>query len=186
MIISPSTYTRPSISSPNVPRIKTPYPDTGVDENGTVTLHTGFMASGAGDILDDTMFSGADFTAAGYQVLRITVLYSKEGGPPSDPFGGVPLGGEWYFSEWYGIYNSTFYPWIFHAQHGWQYIFVTETEGEYFIYDLESEDFWWTTSAFQPLTFYSFNRGTFNFYFVGTSNPRSFVDLQTEEFWSKP
>ncbi len=25
MIISPSTYTRPSISSPNVPRIKTPY-----------------------------------------------------------------------------------------------------------------------------------------------------------------
>ncbi len=154
-------------------------PDTGVDENGTVTLHTGFMASGAGGILDDTMFSGADFTAAGYQVLRITVLYSKEGGPPSDPFGGVPLGGEWYFSEWYGIYNSTFYPWIFHAQHGWQYIFVTETEGEYFIYDLESEDFWWTTSAFQPLTFYSFNRGTFNFYFVGTSNPRSFVDLQT-------
>ncbi len=36
------------------------------------------------------------------------------------------------------------------------------------------------------MTFYSFKRGTFNFYFVGSSNPRSFVDLQTEAFWTKP
>ncbi len=107
---------------------------------------------------------------------------------PIDPLGGLPIGGfsGWRASPWYQNYYADFWPWIFHAEHGWQYIFDTETEGEYIIYDLECDDFWWTSTAFEPLTFYSFNRGTFNFYFVGTTGPRSFVDLETGEFWKKP
>ena len=102
-------------------------------------------------------------------------------------FGGTPVEGleGWFFSDWYGFYNPLFAPWVFHAQHGWQYIFSTEAEGEYFIYDLECDDLWWTTPTQYP-AFYSFGRGTFNFYFLDTINPRSFVDLETEEFWSKP
>ncbi|MGD9693372.1 MAG: spondin domain-containing protein [Phycisphaerales bacterium] len=47
-------------------------PDTGVDENGVVHAHPGFIPGGA--ILSDPMFANADFTASGYQVLRVTVV----------------------------------------------------------------------------------------------------------------
>lgn len=48
-------------------------PNTGVDENGVVVSHPGFQATGNGGILDDPRFAGADFTAEGYEVARISV-----------------------------------------------------------------------------------------------------------------
>ena len=48
-------------------------PDTGDAENGTVSTHAGFLAAGSGGILDDPMFSAADFTADRYDLLKITV-----------------------------------------------------------------------------------------------------------------
>jgi len=49
-------------------------PDTGVNENSFVTLATdGFKPAGKGGILDDAMFTNADFTAEGYTMLKITV-----------------------------------------------------------------------------------------------------------------
>ena len=53
--------------------------NTGVDENGTVELHPGFIPGGRILSEDGTTegapaaFTGADFTADGYQVVRITV-----------------------------------------------------------------------------------------------------------------
>ncbi len=102
-----------------------------------------------------------------------------------DPLDGVDLGGGFFFSEWYGIYNPVFSPWLFHIEHGFQYIFPVGP-GEAFFFDLATNDFWWSLSSFEGFTFYSFSRGTFNFDFAGTSNPRQFVDLQTGEFWSAP
>ena len=109
-----------------------------------------------------------------------------------NPFGCVDLGEGFCFSEWYGIYNPLFWPWVFHVEHGWQYIFPVGP-GEVFIFDLETNDFWWTNSDLGPATFYSFNRGTFNFYFEGTGTgaadgSRSFVDLEADpaEFWNPP
>ena len=106
----------------------------------------------------------------------------------SDAFDGIdiPSAPGWKSSPWYSAYNADFWPWIFHAEHGWQYIFETEVHGEVFIYDLESQAYWWASSAFEPLTFFSFDRGSFNFYFGGTTGPRQFVDLQTGDFWSIP
>lgn len=53
-------------------------PDTGVDENGTVGLHPGFLGSSANpgtpSILADAQFAGADFTLGGYPVARITII----------------------------------------------------------------------------------------------------------------
>ncbi|MGK0190316.1 MAG: hypothetical protein ACI9R3_006139 [Verrucomicrobiales bacterium] len=46
-------------------------PNTGIGENGSIALHGGFNAAGTGGILDDPMFSGADFTAAGYQISSL-------------------------------------------------------------------------------------------------------------------
>ena len=48
-------------------------PNTGVAEGGTVQVHPGFMPAGSGGILDDPMFSAADFTVPDYRIARITV-----------------------------------------------------------------------------------------------------------------
>ncbi len=58
-------------------------PDTGVAENGVVSLHPGFMPRGSGGILDDEMFASADFTEAGYQIARITVTATPVPEPAS-------------------------------------------------------------------------------------------------------
>jgi hypothetical protein len=55
-------------------------PNTGVDENGVVGMHPGFMPPGSGGILDDPMFTNADFTAAGYQIAQIRVDLVPEPG----------------------------------------------------------------------------------------------------------
>ncbi len=45
--------------------------DTGTDEMDNVALHPGLLAMGMGGILDDAMFSAADFTAPGYTCLDV-------------------------------------------------------------------------------------------------------------------
>ncbi|MCH9648304.1 MAG: CHRD domain-containing protein [Deltaproteobacteria bacterium] len=48
-------------------------PDTGVDENGVVTVHPGFNAPGTGGILDAPQFADANFVTPGRQLARITI-----------------------------------------------------------------------------------------------------------------
>jgi hypothetical protein len=48
-------------------------PNTGVDENGVIHSHPGLLPAGSGGILDDPMFANADFTAQGYQAVRIRI-----------------------------------------------------------------------------------------------------------------
>ncbi|NJN04451.1 MAG: PEP-CTERM sorting domain-containing protein [Leptolyngbyaceae cyanobacterium SL_1_1] len=53
-------------------------PDTGIDENGVVELHPGFVPGGR--ILSTPRFAEADFTTAGYEVARIKVEKVPEPG----------------------------------------------------------------------------------------------------------
>lgn len=46
-------------------------PNTGVPENGIVTVHPGFKRPGSGGILDDPMFFEADFIQPGYPTMKI-------------------------------------------------------------------------------------------------------------------
>ena len=116
-----------------------------------------------------------------YMVVAGAFLHGQDN-VEGDVFGGTDLGGGWLFSEWYGIYNASFYPWIFHNEHGWQYVFEGETDGELYLHDLQSEDWWFTSELLYP-SFFSFGRRTWNHYFEETVNPRQFVDLQSREFW---
>jgi hypothetical protein len=68
-------------------------PDTGVDENGVVTEHPGFIPGGR--ILSTTdfnglNFTGADFTAAGYKVARFRVELVEDSASVPEP--GMLLG----------------------------------------------------------------------------------------------
>lgn len=60
-------------------------PDTGVDENGVVVLHPGFMAAGSGGILDDAMFANGNFLAMGYETAAFTVAITDAN--PTPPSG---------------------------------------------------------------------------------------------------
>ncbi|MEM7454981.1 MAG: spondin domain-containing protein [Planctomycetota bacterium] len=46
-------------------------PNTGVDENGNVMLHPGFLPAAAGGILADPMFANADFLASNYRNMVV-------------------------------------------------------------------------------------------------------------------
>lgn len=50
-------------------------PNTGTDENGTVSLHSGFDPEGR--ILSSTDFANGDFTAEDYELVRITVTTNE-------------------------------------------------------------------------------------------------------------
>ncbi len=85
-------------------------PDTGVEEGGNVALHGGFNAPGGGGILDDAMFSGADFTAGGYQVMRITIteLALKPTEVTVTVENLAPASGTFLTPVWVGIHDGTF------------------------------------------------------------------------------
>ncbi len=93
---------------------------TGSFPNTHIDVSSAFLIFSPGATTDGTPFAGNG---------RVEV----EG----DLFGGVALGDDWFQSEWYGTYNVAFAPWIFHLQHGFQYLFEGNAEGEVFLYDLE-------------------------------------------------
>ncbi len=55
-----------------------------------------------------------------------------------DVFGGVPIDGSpgWNASPWFLNYNVDSWPWIFHDEHGWQYVYTGSTEGGIILWDL--------------------------------------------------
>ena len=117
-----------------------------------------------------------------YMAVAVAFLHGQDY-TEGDVFGGMDLGGGWLFSEWYGNYNPSQYPWIYHKTHGFQFVFEGENEGDLFLFDSQSQDWWFTSELIYP-SFFSFNSSTWNFYFYDTVNPRQFVDLQSGDFWS--
>ena len=104
------------------------------------------------------------------------------GGPSVDEIlsGGDDLGDGWHQSAWLGFYNSSFAPWVFHTQHQWMFVSDGSTSDSLFLFDLSSAGWFFTGQSVYPSLF-SFNRGSWVFYFEDTSGPRQFVDLQTSE-----
>lgn len=66
-------------------------PNTGVAENGVVTNHPGFNPPGSGGILDAPRFANANFTAAGYQIARISVALDELGDTENNSVVGTAL-----------------------------------------------------------------------------------------------
>ena len=61
--------------------------------------------------------------------------------PETDVFGGVDIPDftGWKASPWYKNYNVAALPWIFHDEHGWQFLDSGSTEDVIFLYDLGLE-----------------------------------------------
>ena len=56
----------------------------------------------------------------------------------ADPFGGSDIAGfpGWKASPWYSNSNVQFWPWIFHGEHGWQFVWEGSTAEAVFLFDL--------------------------------------------------
>ncbi len=148
-------------------------PDTGQDESGTVSLHAGFMTPGSGGILDDAMFSGADFNATGYQVLRISISESY------NPWGSLPLfdGSNFKLSDWFGFLFDFNFPWVYHPNHGWSFVRAEAGQPGVFLYnDMDGLGWLYTSPDLYPFL-YSFDLAAWLYYAEGSSNPRQFFNF---------
>ena len=69
---------------------------------------------------------------------------------------------------------------IYKYEFGWLYNFggTTPTSDDVYLYDFETDDVLYTAANVYPY-FYSFNMGTFLYYFAG-SYPREFYDMSTD------
>lgn len=57
---------------------------------------------------------------------------------PEPIFEGIPIGNfpGWRASPWYLNYNMDFWPWIYHDEHGWQFVAANSTSATIFVWDL--------------------------------------------------
>ena len=90
-------------------------------------------------------------------------LYSQATSEPPVAFAGaVELGDGWWNSSWDGTYNAEGFPCIFHLQHSFQYVLLPDDMNGVYLYDLNTQDWWWTDNSVYPW-FFSFNRQTWSF-----------------------
>ena len=122
------------------------------------------------------------FGCADTRTTTVTIPVAEPEFPPALE-GAEDLGGNWFRSSWFGDFNIEFDPWLFHAQHGWMFLFADSTPESVFLFDLASGAWFFTNATTYPNLF-SFGRSSWVFYFEGTSGPRDFVDLVSGDFFS--
>ncbi len=66
------------------------------------------------------------------------VAFTGNGVADLDVFSGVDIPGfsGWKASSWYKNYNVDFWPWIYHDEHGWQFVDAGSTAAVTFVFDL--------------------------------------------------
>ncbi len=95
--------------------------------------------------------------------------------------GAVDLGGGWRFVARFGTWNETLLPWIFHLEHGWQFVSESAADDGAWFFDLVLG--WLFTSPDLYPNYFSTERNEWIFYFRDTADPRQFVSLEAGEFF---
>ncbi len=88
----------------------------------------------------------------------------------------------WKESPWLGFFFDTFDPWLFHNEHGWVFSQATNNDSSANLFD-RTLGWYWTNGDTYP-TIYSFDRSTWMFYALGTTEPRKFFDYAIGEWIS--
>jgi hypothetical protein len=100
----------------------------------------------------------------------------------ADPFnailGGVnvPVGGEWFYSQWFEFYAPTQWEgWIYHYEHGYLKVEARE-DGNIWIYDLATKTWRYTTPELYPIMYVPAD-GTWVYYGGKYVYDRAFYDF---------
>ena len=163
-------------------------PDTSNDVSDRMWFLAATILFSTGPLFETTQFwfQGCnDFGCSFTRTATVTVIPAQDVAPPPAFEGSSDLGEDWWFSDWFGSFNIAFASggWIFHAQHGWMFVFANSTPESLFFFDLASGGWFWTNAVSYPSLF-NFGRNSWAFYFEGTSGPREFADLVSGEFFS--
>lgn len=94
-------------------------------------------------------------TAASNQTASFSIRLVSFNEQALDQFPGSTIeSGGWLSTFWFGRLNAaTSYPWIFHAEHGWQYFAHTSSPSIFQIYDNSLAAWLYTTSTIYPRIF---------------------------------
>lgn len=90
------------------------------------------------------------------------------------------LGNGWNWLSWFGYFNTSSSPWIYHSTLGWLYPEGTSTDNLWF-YDSAMGAFCWTTQSVYPYI-YRASDNTWLYYKTGSSNPSWFYNFTTQKW----
>ena len=97
--------------------------------------------------------------------------YPAVGGATSDPFSGTSLGGGYYYSSWFGIYDTQFYPWDYRTDIG--FIYVDPVGSDVYLYVVNGNNGgsmgWLYTNQGVFPNVYSFSHNSWLYFEGGTS-----------------
>lgn len=111
-------------------------------------------------------------STAGYVRLDLTPYL----GPQVYIFDGAEdLDEGWKRLAWFGAFNDTFFPWIFHADHGW--LFVSGSDVNAFALFSQMHGWWWTGQSMYPNVLF-FRNGLWYSYAKGSRDPRQFYEYE--------
>jgi hypothetical protein len=94
--------------------------------------------------------------------------------------GDVDIGDGWKFSAWFGFYNDTWSPWLYHLEHGFIYLADGANADSVFLWDSSLESWLFTTPQTYP-NLYAFIEGGWLYYYAGTVEPRVFLSYSLED-----
>ncbi len=116
------------VSGPASPQIIDPF-----------SLQTDVVFPVAGDYRLRLVADGG--SAIGFDEIQVSVT-AGGGDPGLDVFGGAPLVDfpGWRASDWYLNYNVDLWPWIFHDEHGWQFVAEASSSNAIFVWDAGLEE----------------------------------------------
>jgi len=95
------------------------------------------------------------------------------------------LGGGWKWTNWFGYYNTSNEPWIYHQQHGWLYPFDSDNSAVFFWYN-DMQQFVWTNPATYPNLYRFGANATWLWYLKDSANPRWFYNWTAGAWESLP
>lgn len=124
----------------------------------------------------------------------VTFTLNQSAKPPL--FRDYPLAGAgspWRSVPWFGFVSDTYYPWIYHANHGWLYIIHQGNLDGFFAYSAEGDLGWLYISQnlykAQARWLYSFKHESYLFFLpVDSANPevRFFYHLNEKRWFTYP
>lgn len=93
---------------------------------------------------------------------------------------------EWRWVPWFGYIADTYYPWVYHRNHGWLYIYPTADSNNFYAYSMQGDLGWlYISTSFYNESIrwmYSFKFSTFLFFYpIDSLNPDSRLFYRADE-----
>ncbi|MCC5839561.1 MAG: hypothetical protein JJT96_05505 [Opitutales bacterium] len=102
----------------------------------------------------------------------------------TDWMSALPLGDDWFYLFWYGLWREFSGNWIYHMEHGVLYLDRSEnTDWGFFAYDVGLGDWSWTSPWIFPWTYYFGGLSQWVYHARGSTPGNRWIFLDDEGLW---